>query len=161
MARTFNKILVPTDFSEPSHAALNCARELVQAFGGSLHVIHVLEDSELRGVVGEGYIGPSPTLPQREGLMEQAARDQLERLFDETDRKRLDTHLGVVTGDPVHEILWYAQQHDIDLVVMGTHGRTGIAHVLLGSVAEHVVRKSVCPVLTMHGVRQPVAARLA
>jgi len=158
MTRAISNILVPTDFSDPSGAALNHGRELARAFGASLHVLHVLDDAEMRGVVGAGYIGPSPTLPRREQLVEQAVRDRLNDLFDESDRHRLNVHVRAVTGTPVSEILRYAQEQKIDLMVMGTHGRTGIAHLILGSVAEHVLRKSPCPVLTVHGPQQELAA---
>ena len=158
MTRTISNILVPTDFSDPSDAALNYGRELARTFGASLHVLHVLDEAEMRGVVGAGYIGPSPTLARREQLVEQAVRDRLDDLFDESDRRRLNAHVRAVTGGPVCEILRYTQEQKIDLVVMGTHGRTGIAHLILGSVAEHVLRKSPCPVLTVHGPHQELAA---
>ena len=140
MTRPISNILVPTDFSDPSDAALNYGRELARAFGAALHVLHVLDDAEMRGVVGAGYIGPSPTLPRREHLVEQAVHDRLDDFFDESDRRRLNVHVSAVSGQPVGEILRYAQEQKIDLMVMGTHGRTGIAHLLLGSVAEHVLR---------------------
>lgn len=158
MTRAISNILVPTDFSDPSDAALNYGRELARTFGASLHVLHVLDDAEMRGVVGAGYIGPSPTLPQREQLIEQGVCDRLDDLFEESDRRQLNAHVKAVIGEPVGEILRYAQEQKIDLVIMGTHGRTGIAHMILGSVAEHVVRKSSCPVLTVHGPRHELAA---
>jgi nucleotide-binding universal stress UspA family protein len=118
----------------------------------------VLDEAEMRGVVGAGYIGPSPTLPGREHFVEHEVRDRLNHLFEEPDRRQLDAHVRTVTGEPVSEILRYAQEQKIDLVVMGTHGRTGIAHLILGSIAEHVLRKSPCPVLTVHGPRRELAA---
>jgi len=158
MTKAISNILVPTDFSDPSDAALNYGRELARTFGAALHVLHVLDEAEMRGVVGAGYIGPSPTLPGREHFVEHGVRDRLDHLFEEPDRRQLDAHVRAVTGEPVSEILRYAQEQKIDLVVMGTHGRTGIAHMILGSVAEHVVRKSPCPVLTVHGPRHELAA---
>jgi len=147
---TLKTILVATDFSEPSKAAVTYGRALAEAFHASLHVLHVLDDATLRGVVGEGYIGPAPTFPQREQAIEQEARDELDHLFSEAERGKLKTHLTVLTGGAVPQILRYAQEQKIDLIVMGTRGRGGISHLLLGSVAEEVVRRSPCPVLVVH-----------
>jgi nucleotide-binding universal stress UspA family protein len=158
MTRAISNILVPTDFTDPSDAALNYGRELARAFGAALHVLHVADYAETCGVVGAGYIGPSPTLSRREQLVTQAVRDRLNDLFDESDRRRLNVHVSAVTGEAVREILRYTHEQKIDLMVMGTRGRTGIAHLILGSVAEHVLRKSPCPVLTVHGPQQEVAA---
>ena len=150
MTITFKTILVATDFSEPSKVAVAYGRALAEAFQASLHVLHVVDEATLRGVVGEGYIGPAPTFPQREHVIEQEARDELACLFSEGDRDKLKPHLTVVTGGAVAQILQYAQQQNVDLIVMGTRGRGGISHLLLGSVAEEVVRKSPCPVLVVH-----------
>ena len=124
MTIAFKTILVATDFSEPSKQAVTYGRALAEAFHASLHVLHVLDDATLRGVVGEGYIGPAPTFPQREQAIEQEAHDELTYLFSETERDRLNPHLAVVTGGAVAEILRYAQQEKIDLIVMGDRKST-------------------------------------
>jgi nucleotide-binding universal stress UspA family protein len=157
MTITFKTILVATDFSEPSNVAVQYGRALTEAFHASLHVLHVLDDATLSGVVGEGYIGPAPTFPQREQAIEQEARDGLNDLFSKVEREALKAHLTVMTGGVVAEILRYAQEHKIDLIVMGTRGRGGIPHLLLGSVAEEVVRKAPCPVLVVHHHQHDVA----
>lgn len=157
MTVTLKTILVATDFSEPSNVAVTYGRALAEAFHASLHVLHVLDDVTLRGVVGEGYIGPAPTFPQREQAIERDARDELDSLFSDADRDKLKAHVTVATGGAIAEILRYAQEHKIDLVVMGTRGRGGLSHLLLGSVAEEVVRKSPCPVLVVHDRQHDVA----
>jgi nucleotide-binding universal stress UspA family protein len=138
----FTRILVPTDFGPASAAALECARTLARTFGGSLHVMHVVDNAFLRPVV---------TDPRDR---ETAARNQLRDLLTAED---LDTLHAVVTvaqsDDAADEILTYARSADIDLIVMGTHGRTGMAHFMTGSVAEHVVRAASCPVLTVREAR--------
>jgi nucleotide-binding universal stress UspA family protein len=122
MVISLKQILVPTDFSEPSEVAVRYAKALAEAFQASLHVLHVIEDPYLYGWSAEGYI---PSLPTLRDEMEKTARDMLGKTLREAD---------------------------VDLIVLGTHGRAAIAHMLMGSVAEKVVRKAPCPVLT---VRRP------
>jgi nucleotide-binding universal stress UspA family protein len=141
------RILAPTDFSEFGEAALRYATEFAARFGAELHLLNVVQ-SPL-------YLVPDPTL-----LVGTAA--ELGEQWGEAARKQLDklalpVELPVVVrvvreGLPVVEIVRYARENDVDLIVIGTHGRSGLAHVFLGSVAENVVRKAGCPVLT---VRHP------
>jgi universal stress protein A len=132
------QILVATDFSDASAAALTYGRELSTAFGASLHVLHVMENTFLR---------PVPTDPY---LLKAAATRQLADLITDQDRAQRHAIATTATSDePAGEIVKYAKAHDIDLIVMGTHGRAGMARLLLGSVAETVVRAASCPVLTV------------
>jgi len=142
------RILVPTDFSEPSAAAVKYAKAFAEAFGASLHVLHVLEDPFIFAPTSEGYAAP----PEFYADMEKNARDRLGTVLSDADLKKLKTQLALKKGSPFVEIVRYAKSEDIDLIVMGTHGRGPIAHMLMGSVAERVVRKAPCPVLT---VRNP------
>ena len=140
-------ILVPTDFSDTSAAALDYARALAQAFGSTLHLIHVVPDPYTRPGTIEAY-GPS-----LDGLLQQwkqQSEDHLRGLLADADASR--TTRAVLTGHAFVEIVQYAKRQNADLIVMGTHGRGPVAHMLLGSVAEKVVRKAPCPVLT---VRHP------
>jgi nucleotide-binding universal stress UspA family protein len=143
----FTRILVPTDFSDPSDAALDYARALADKFGGSLHLLHVIEPVYARGAFSnEVYIGAAP------GAYELLATDAQAKLADRvlpSDRTRYGTTTEVITGLSAETIVEYAADHHIDLIVMGTHGRTGLAHLVMGSVAEHVVRRALCPVLTV------------
>ena len=141
------RILVPTDFSEPSGVAVKYAKAFAEAFGAALHVVHVLEDP-FTVMPAEGYMPP----PQFLQDMEKTARQRLNEVLSAAERDKLHAELVTLRGSPFVEIVRYAKQHEIDLIVMGTHGRGPIAHMLMGSVAERVVRKAPCPVLT---VRNP------
>ena len=142
-----NNVLVATDFSEPSAAALNYGREIARTFNATLHVLNVADNVYLQ-FGGEAYMG---VLPDLQNDVEAAARAQLDALLDAEDRTALRAKPVVITaiGKPA-AIVDYAGQHAIDLIVMGTHGRGAVGHVLMGSVAERVVRTAPCPVLTVH-----------
>lgn len=144
------KILVATDFSEPSEAALSYGRELARNFGASLTVLNVVDNILTRAYGSDGIVLVDPEL-QRE--IEDAARRQVDALLFDEDRKTLGA-IGVVltSTSPSATIVTYARDEKFDLIVMGTHGRGAVAHLLMGSVAERVVRTAPCPVLT---VRHP------
>jgi len=144
-------ILVATDFSEPAEIALRYGTELAREFGASLHVIHVADDLA-------AHSGPIPAVPQDIGALqtalEQDAREDLQAVVPEPDRSDLRVRLHVAVSKSAAEaIVAYAKDAFIDLVIAGTHGRRGLPRILLGSVAEHLVRSSPCPVLTVraHG----------
>ena len=147
---TLKNILVATDFSEPSDAALTYGRALARSFNATLHVVHVV--GNLSSVVygAEAYTVDMPEL-QRE--IEDAARAQLAGRVVDNDEHPIPTRPVLLTSDaPAAAIVDYAGRERIDLIVTGTHGRGGVAHLLMGSVAERVVRTAPCPVLT---VRHP------
>jgi nucleotide-binding universal stress UspA family protein len=139
-------VLVPTDFSEASEAALNYGKAIAEAFGASLHLVHVMEDLLAHAWAAEVYVASAPNLREE---IERESRLRLETMLPEPERERLKARVALLSGSPFIEIIRYAKANDIDLIVMGTHGRGPIAHMLLGSVAEKVVRKSPCPVLTV------------
>ena len=140
-------VLVATDFSEPSDAALNYGRELARTFTATLHVLHVADNVTFQYGV-EGYSALPPEMQQD---VEAAARKQLDGLITEEDRVALHARPVVITAvAKAAAIVGYANDHQIDLIVMGTHGRGAISHLLMGSVAERVVRTATCPVLTVH-----------
>src|SRR5262249_23649449 len=143
-------VVVATDFSEPSNAALNYGRELARTFGASLRVVHVIENVFATAVGVEGYFA---NLPELQNEIEEAARKQLAAAITDDDRRELNAEPVLLTSStPALSIVSYAKESAADLLVMGTHGRGGLAHALLGSVAERVVRTAPCPVLT---VRHP------
>jgi nucleotide-binding universal stress UspA family protein len=133
----FTRILVPTDFSKPSDAALAHARRLADSTGATLHVLHVVDNMFLRAVLAD---------PRD---YETAALRQLQDRVPTEDRGAPAILVLERSDEPADEITSYARTHDIDLIVMGTHGRGRMAHLLLGSVAEKVARTAPCPVLTM------------
>lgn len=143
------RILVPVDFSDTSDAALAYARTLADSLGASLHVVHVFNDmygeaiaADMSGVVYESM---------RASAVRTARRDLLKRM-PPADRKRFRGTTTLVSGIPAEAIVECATSRAMDLIVMGTHGRRGFAHMLLGSVAEQVVRAAPCPVLTVRAV---------
>src|SRR5262245_12944554 len=130
-------ILHPTDFSERSRNALHLACALARDYGARLVILHV---AALPTVVSaEGVLPPDPELLYRE------AKEQLGRLEVPDANVRVERRFE--EGVPVTVILHVAEEIHADLIVMGTHGRTGLARLLMGSVAEQVVRKASCPVL--------------
>jgi nucleotide-binding universal stress UspA family protein len=135
------QILVATDFSDASDAALAYGRELSAAFGASLHLLHVLENTFMRPVPADPYL-----------LKAAASRHLADRITNQDYAQRHATATVATSDAPADEIVKYARAHQVDLIVVGTHGRAGMARLLLGSVAETVVRTAPCPVLT---VRHP------
>jgi universal stress protein A len=143
------RILLPTDFSEFSAAARMYACAFADQFQAELHVLHVIQD--LAPLVPEPGAALAPPLDYLREL-ELNANAMLERSLDAQWAVGKKIVKAVRQGPPYGEIVRYAQEMNIDLIVIGTHGRSGLAHMLMGSVAEKVVRKSPCPVLT---VRHP------
>ena len=144
-----NDILVATDFSVASDAALTYGRALARTFGARLHVLHVADDIHLR-IPGDVFIG---TLPDLQKDIETAARQRLDALLIDNDPTPLPaTPIVVTSSAPAVAIVAYARNARVDLIVVGTHGRGAMKHLLMGSVAERVVRTAPCPVLT---VRHP------
>lgn len=144
-----HRILVPTDFSKHSENALAYAAAFAEKFDAELFLLHVVQDLAL--FVPEALTAAPPVTPPVEQLTA-AVREALDRLIDSNHLRRFTVHTEVREGSPFYEIVRFAKEQEIDLIIMGTHGRAGLVHVLLGSVAEKVVRKSPCPVLT---VRHP------
>jgi universal stress protein A len=141
------KILVPTDFSETADAALEYAKVLAGQLGASLHLLHVFSDPyAIAAYAPEVYAAPPPSL--RERALEDARECLRQRLTPDEEERFAGTY-AVVSGLTAKQIVGHAEEHAMDLIVMGTHGRRGVAHLLLGSVAEHVVRTAACPVLTV------------
>ena len=156
---TLKNILVPTDFSETSKAALTYARELASTYHGSVHVLHVLPDASVEPWAVEVEAGAKAVpFTERTKRWEERTNEQLKSLLSETERKELGVQLVTQVGHPVQQILQYAKDRAIDLIVMGTLGRGTPVHtwgesfpwrVPMGSVAERVVRLAPCPVLTV------------
>jgi len=141
------KILVATDFGEAADSALAYGRELASRFGATLHVLHVAENVYITAFGAETYASFAPDL-QRD--IEASAHKRLDEALVDSDRSGPETVPAVMTsGSPAFAIIDYAREHEIDLIIMGTHGRGTLGHFLMGSVAERVVRLAGCPVLTI------------
>jgi nucleotide-binding universal stress UspA family protein len=142
-------VLVATDFSEPSAVALDYGREVARTYGAQLHLLHVVEDLRWRYATD---MAPTALVGIQEDV-EASAGSRLDALLTDEDRRQLRAHAVALTAiAPAEAIVQYAKTEGVDVIVMGTHGRNGLAHLFMGSVAERVVRLAPCPVLT---VRHP------
>lgn len=154
----FKRILVPMDFSPPSDAALEYARSLAARYGASLQLLHVAEDPY------RAFYSAEVLVPEVEGLRDEILAETANRLtacLRPADLAEFRATAESIIGTPATSIVEYAGGHDIDLIVMGTHGRGGMSHLLMGSVAERVVRTAPCPVLTVREARTRVKAAAA
>jgi nucleotide-binding universal stress UspA family protein len=143
-------VLVATDFGEAADSALNYGRELAARFGATLHVLHVAQNVFLSALGSENFATLAPAFHQD---LVDAARRELDKRLTDVDRSGTSTRgLVLTSSSPAFAIVDYAADHDIDLIVMGTHGRGALGHIVMGNVAERVVRLAPCPVLT---VRHP------
>lgn len=143
----YERILVPTDGSPEVDAVLDHAASLAATHDADLHVLYVINTAGYAGLPGDGAVGGLSAMMNEQGetALDRAAERVGERL----------TERVLIEGTPSEEIIDYAEEADCDLVVMGTHGRGGIDRLLLGSVAERVVRTSPVPVLTVRVGRKP------
>ena len=149
-------ILVPTDFSEGSDAALACARELASATGATLHMMHVVENPFAPGGFMEMYPLPVGYLPAE---LEKAAHERLQSCLSAGETATCQATFSTTIGIPAREILQRLDEEPkIDLVVMATHGRGGVARMVMGSVADKVVRGAHCPVMTLRNCNSHVSA---
>ena len=148
---SLHRILLPTDFSDAAACAVPYACELADQFGAELHVLFVIHDlaSEVPDFgMGLAFPGYLERLPERSQKLEEEAVEHLAKVLpDGWDKSRVV--LATRKGPAFQRIVEYAREHQTDLIVMGTHGRGMVSHTLLGSVAERVVRKAPCPVLTV------------
>jgi nucleotide-binding universal stress UspA family protein len=140
-------VLVATDFSEASGAALTYGRELAERFAAALHVLHVAPNILISTLGAENYTAIAPELQEQVEADAQRAVTELATQCDVGATRAVPA--VVVSSSPAVAILDYANAHRIDVIVMGTHGRGALAHLVLGSVAERVVRLARCPVLTV------------
>jgi nucleotide-binding universal stress UspA family protein len=144
MKIALQRILVATDFGDESHVALKYGVALAEAFDASLHVLHVLET-----IAGAEPLAVDLDARKAvESAIEAAAWDELRGLLTADEQTRLRARLALEWGLPFVEIIGYAKTHQIDLITMGTHGKGKVARVILGSVAEQVMRSAPCPTLT-------------
>lgn len=162
---SFKHLLVPTDFSEPANNALRYASEEAALHHAKVTLLHVLPTdtrTDVHYVTGEpgpeggldpaagGRVGGSALLSQPEVVRRDRSEEALTRLRDlAANAFRGPCEVEVAMGHPAETIARVAQERSADLIVMSTHGRTGLQHVVLGSVAEKVVRLAPCPVLTV------------
>jgi nucleotide-binding universal stress UspA family protein len=135
----YERVLVPTDGSEGSANAAMRAIDLAQQYGAAIHVLHVV-DSSGSSLVGDIRSGPDPA---------ERGERAIEKIETMAEAHGIEVTVGLREGDPADEILTYAEEIEADIIVAGTHGRSGIERRLIGSVAERLVRHANCPVLTV------------
>ena len=140
-----NSILYATDFSESSVPACDYALTLCKLTDAKLHVLHVIGEltDDRRGLM------PPESLAHLEQELERQSIQEMNTFCKEHFNDKIEFETETVIGSPFREILKAAEQRSADLIIMGTHGRTGIEHVIVGSTAERVVRRSTIPVLTV------------
>ncbi len=145
MTIQIQRILLPTDFSNYSAAATKYACELAARFNSELHLLHTLEHH----LTSTPTFGFGLDLPTFISESKAAAEKKLAGLIDAGWSAGRTVVQSVSEGSPKVEIVRYAREANIDLIILSTHGRTGLSHIMLGSVAESVVRTASCPVLTV------------
>jgi nucleotide-binding universal stress UspA family protein len=139
------KVLVAVDFSDGAARAVRTGLDVAAKFGARLHILHVLHDpSEAPGFYSAKKAGKKVWRN-----MEQSAQDMMDAFVKANVKTRRKFDVEIVSGLPPAQILRVATREDVDLIVLGTHGRSGWERLLLGSVADHVVRRATCPVLTI------------
>jgi nucleotide-binding universal stress UspA family protein len=154
MNPVIRRILVPVDFSAHSDRAVAYAIQLASEVGAALELLHVVEDPILSGAWSPECCAPA--IAALLGTIASDARTRLETVRASLAGRNVAVSSTVVTGQPAPSIVDYAVVGEFDLIVMGTHGRTGLSHALVGSVAERVSRRAPCPVLT---IRDALPAR--
>ncbi len=138
------KILLPTDFTEGALAALPYASDLARSFGAKLYILHVIYDVSM----ATGLHVPHVSVDAMNEEMQKSAEKEIKN-FGAEMTEGITVETSVIMGVPYEEILTFSNENGIDMIIMGTHGRSGLDRVIFGSTAEKVVRNAGCPVLTV------------
>ena len=142
MPREFKKILCPTDFSEESYRAMEYGARFAQAADGTLLIAHIIHVPTEHLLEPEGHL---PSFDQLKGR----ARSLLEEVRDKRLAGTTKCELLLTVGDPYEQLMAMATERNVDLIVTATHGRTGLEHLVMGSVAEKIIRHAPCPVFVV------------
>ncbi len=141
----FKEIVVPTDFSEHSLRAVDYSVEIADKFASHLTLVYVIEPF----LHAADLTWTTVDVEELNKAHRSSAEQQLQQILEERIPKEMSCSTAILFGKPFVEILKYARKENADLIVMATHGRSAISHILMGSTAEKVVRKAPCPVLTV------------
>ncbi len=141
------KILCPVDFSAPSRNALRYANEFAKAMNAKITVMHVIQPQPITADINVPYIPPEVDL-------EKNARDDLDHIIKETVHEGVVVEKVIAFGLPSDCITAQAKQENVDVIILGTHGRSGISRLLMGSTAENVIRHATCPVLVVKALEK-------
>lgn len=142
----FERILLPTDGSEAVEPAIEAALDIAARYDATLHVLYIVDASSVVAGAGDGFTGIDNLLSE----LEASGREAADKIVARAESAEIEAQTAVRQGSPREDILTYAAEQDVDLIVMGTHGRTGVKRTLLGSVTEAVVRHAEIPVMTVH-----------
>ena len=149
METTINKVLVPIDFSDYSKSALRYAVNFAKSFNAEIILIYVVEPVIYPPDFSMGQIA----MPSINTEWDDRAKDELQKLAKSEIIGAVKVKTIIKTGKPFVEIIETAKEENVDLIIIATHGHSGVEHILFGSTAEKVVRKAPCPVLTL---REPI-----
>ena len=141
-----DKILFPTDFSDHSKHAFSYALSFAKEYGAKLVMLHVVEDVQY---LANAYMFDVPMMPSFSDMEQSRSKEMDEFLEREVSDSSVQIDKSIRHGRPFVEIIQAAREEEADLIVIATHGRGGLEHVLFGSTAEKVVRKAPCPVLSI------------
>jgi len=144
------RILVPIDFSEHSKNALKYAIPYAVQFKARLDLLYVVEPTIYPADFSFGQVG----FPNIEEELRKRGDEELNALLRNEIKGRVPAQAAVRTGKPFYEIYEYARENNVDLIIIATHGHTGVEHIIFGSTVEKVVRKSPCPVLVVRNSEQ-------
>ncbi|GIV62019.1 MAG: universal stress protein [Rhodothermaceae bacterium] len=150
--RPVRHILVPIDFSQHAREALTVAREIAAQYGARLQLLHVLEEVLHPAFYNFGATSLKDLMPD----IEEKATEAMKKFFRETPGAEVEASYHVIEGHAGRDIAAFAEKHASDLIVISTHGLTGLEHLLLGSVTEKVVRRAPCPVLVVKAFRRSI-----
>ena len=145
---SIKKILVPTDFSEHSKLALPYAIDFARTFGAELHILHAFDENALDPF----YFSTGGSAAEYYQKLQNSFKAMVDDMFTDVDTEGINIIRVLSNGTPFVEIVRYGKKEDMDMIIISTHGRSGLSHMLLGSTTEKVIRKAHCPVLT---VRKP------
>lgn len=137
----YDRVLLPTDGSDAAEAAAEHAYSHAEQYDAELHVLHVIPENESTSIVGHG--------DERLDTLEARGHDAITPLVEDASTRDLSVTSAIEVGTPYREILSYADEHDVDLIVMSTHGRSGVGRVVMGSVTERVIRVGETPVVAV------------
>jgi nucleotide-binding universal stress UspA family protein len=142
----FTRILIPTDGSDVVTPAIKTALDIATTYDATLHALFIVDPPSSVSSAGDGFTALDNLLDE----LDDEGHSATAAIADQATARGIETTTAVRRGNPHDDILSYAEANEIDLIVMGTHGRTGVKRALLGSVTEDVVRHAEIPVLTVH-----------
>ena len=154
MPYTIRKILAPIDFSDHARKAFGYARTFAERWDAELHLLNVVEPAVFPTEAGLTPVGVMKLGDE----METSAKATIEQLASSPDLSGLKVHTDIAYGRASSAIIEYAGTHNIDMIIIATHGRTGLEHLIFGSTTERVVREAPCPVLTIRPQKESTSA---